>query len=90
MYFMSIKEVLINFCDDFGLSYRTDYSGRGMFGRTCFGIVCEDDMMSTLIQLCDAIRDSEDFISAYNELGIPRTDSMGMDTILYFPSISFE
>lgn len=86
---MSLKEVLIDFCESNELEYRTDYSGRGMFGRKCFGVVC-DDPLSTAIVLADAIRDTECFNSAYDELGSPRTDSMGLSEILYFPNLCFD
>lgn len=86
---MTIKEVIIEFCESNELSYRTDYSGRCMYGRTCFGIVC-DDVMDTLVQLCDVIRDNLENRNAYDELGSPRTDSLGLETILYFPFASIE
>lgn len=85
---MSLKEVLIDFCESNELEYRMDYSGRGMFGRKCFGVVC-DDPLSIAIMLADAIRDTECFVGAYDELGTPRMDSMGLSSILYFPSVYF-
>lgn len=83
---MSLEKVLIDFCESNELEYRTDYSGRGMFGRQCFGIVC-DDPLCTLAELCDHLRDTEGITSAYAELGVPRIDSMGLSKILYFPCI---
>jgi hypothetical protein len=48
-----------------------DYSGRGMFGRTCVGIVCPDPH------------------KVIAEVGIKgaKTDSMGLDSIVYWPNI---
>lgn len=80
---MTLKEVLIDFCESNELSYSEDYSGRCMYGRTCFSITC-DTPMSTLVQLCDYIRDC-DFPNAYAVLGSSRQDSMGMSSVLYFP-----
>lgn len=74
---MTLKEVLIDFCEGNELSYSDDYSGRCMYGHTCFSITC-DTPMSTLVQLCG-------FSNAYDVLGSSRQDSMGMSSVLYFP-----
>lgn len=50
------------------------YSGRGMFGDDCMGVICSD-INKCLLQagnLC---------------LKNVRTDNMGLDYIVYFPSI---
>ena len=54
---------------------RDNYSGRCMYGATCFGIVTDDP---------------EGLIEAAIEAGLKgaRTDSMGFDTIVYWPSIT--
>lgn len=83
---MNVKEILIDFCDCNELQYMTDYSGRGMFGKTCFGVVC-DNILSTLVQIVDTLRDSEDIKNAYDVLGTPKTDTFGLSYILYFPNI---
>lgn len=80
---MTLKEVLINFCEGNELTYSEDYSGRCMYGQRCFSITC-DEPMSTLIQVCDSIRDYG-FSSACDVLGTPRQDSMGLSFVLYFP-----
>ena len=72
------------------------YSGRAMYGRRCFGITCErpvslmGQIISTILefnlhesadryQLEEMISDiTEVFMSA-------RTDSLGLQTIVYFP-----
>lgn len=55
---------------------RTDYSGRGMFGRKCMGIVTSDP---------------EGLIVAMKrrkrELRSPGCDNMGLDCIVYWPDI---
>ncbi|MEK7414226.1 MAG: hypothetical protein AAB263_13005 [Planctomycetota bacterium] len=53
-------------------SLRLDYSGRGMFGAQCLGIVCDDP---------------EDVIAEVGVKGA-RTDSMGKSVIVYWPSIT--
>lgn len=80
---MTLKEVLIDFCESNELDYSEDYSGRCMYGRTCFSITC-DEPISTLAQVCDYIRDC-DFSNAFDILGTPRQDSMGLSSVLYFP-----
>lgn len=86
---MRLKKLLIDFCNSNELRYEEDYSGKSMFGRTCFGIVC-DDPLNTLAQLCDYLRDTDFITSAYDALGVSRIDSMGLSRILYFPNISFD
>ncbi len=54
-----------------GRSIRTDYSGRGMFGSTCWGIVCDDP---------------NEVIAEVGVPGA-KTDSMGTSTIVYWPNI---
>jgi len=58
-----------------GGEVREDYSGRGMFGVTCFGVVCPN---------------AERAIEEAAERGIKGAlvDSMGRDEIVYWPSIS--
>lgn len=64
--------------EEFGMNVRS-YSGRGMMGRTCLGIVVDDA--------------TEVFELFYNlgtrDLRMPfgpvRTDSMGISTIYYWP-----
>ena len=84
-----VEDALIEFCDGNELSYTTDYSGRCMYGRTCFGIVC-DDIPSTLVQVVDVVRDCDGIGNAYDVLGRPRFDSLGLSKILYFPDFNFE
>jgi hypothetical protein len=54
---------------------RFDYSGHGMFGRTCYGIVCED-----IFQCVE--------IAASNGLRGAKYDDMGRQFIVYWPHIS--
>lgn len=64
---------------------REDYSGRGMYGATCFGVVVAS---YELLQVGVAI---ERLLSRHNSdddtiklLKSASTDSMGMSTIVYF------
>jgi len=55
---------------------RTDYSGRGMYGKECFGIVVE------------SYSNIEDELEKYDVMG--RKDNMGHDMIIYWPSLTYE
>jgi len=58
---------------------RSDYSGRGMYGKTCYGIVLEDDLVNDAIGM-----------AAVKGLPGAKTDSMGLKTILYWPHVISE
>lgn len=65
-----------------------DYSGRGMFGQKCLGIVVYQgySYMEMLMKLTQYL-DEHDFDDADLELEGISIDSLGMDTIVYFPRI---
>lgn len=60
--------------DRCGGDLRDDYSGRGMFGERCVGIVCDNPD--------EAIEEA-----ASQGLKGARTDSMGRQAIVYWPSV---
>ncbi len=62
------------------------YSGRGMFGRNCVGIVVKHgnsyiEMMAALTRYFD----EHDFDDALLEFEGASADALGLDTIVYFP-----
>lgn len=61
---------------------RTDYSGRGMYGRECFGIVV--DSVAELLDFWTGIV-IEDEWTAGQLARDAREDGMGQRTIVYFP-----
>lgn len=80
-------------------SVRTGYSGRGMFGRECLGIVMDRyDMDSWRVDMIDTIAevtqnsDDDSTVSLFKKfkscLKSPSRDSMGLSQIEYFESIS--
>ncbi len=71
--------------DDAGTeNYRDDYSGRGMYGKTCFGITGGlSDYVEFLLQASMVLGLDE----AREMFGAPSYDSMGWDTIYYFPNV---
>lgn len=65
-----------------------NYSGRGMFGRKCLGVVVrsEDSFMDFLIELTkyldeQGVEDSDLVLEGVSY------DELGMDTVIYFPNI---
>lgn len=59
-------------------SFRDNYSGRSMYGKTCCGFVTSDITEVKLRMRERSIRDK-----AYE-------DNMGKSYIIYYPSISFD
>ena len=88
-------EVLIQVCEDLDCQVRNDYSGRNMYGRKCIAIQC-DSPLSLIGQILNNVRDYEDvdneieeIFSLFAETDI-RTDNLGLDKLLYFPSVSVD
>lgn len=78
--------------DEFGvdLNARKDYSGRGMYGKTCVGIVVDDatHMIAFLHFLAEELE--EDFLTILHELGAGGSDNMGLSTIYYWSHLKVE
>jgi len=94
MEFKEIKELF----ESAGYEPRS-YSGRGMFGRNCFGVEVEDPNSVIPDIIMAYARDKADdgymvhinVIEEILELLVrPHTDSMGRDVILYWPRIKWE
>jgi hypothetical protein len=65
---------------------RWDYSGRYMYGKTCFGFVGDvRDLAAFFYQL--ACVDGDDDVIFYDLHRALCTDSMGLNTIFYFPGV---
>jgi len=64
---------------------RLNYSGRNMHGRSCIGFVGQASAFKLGVAFAEVF--TADF--AY-DIGEPITDSMGYDTITYFPGLSVE
>ena len=58
-----------------GDGVRDDYSGRGMYGKTCYGIVTDDPLAVVEDAAAVGLRGA-------------RTDSMGTHTIVYWPAVT--
>lgn len=77
-----------------GATAYMNYSGRGMYGRTCIGFDLEQGLtpMAFFGAVLEGLEDAEadDREMALSALAVmmrdARTDSLGLGTILYFPS----
>jgi hypothetical protein len=69
------------------------YSGRGMMGKECLGVTVEY-MPQFLFDLGNAVgvENSELYDDDINWIPCPRIeiDSMGRESVVYFPAIPFE
>lgn len=84
-----IKELIKDYCATENLNYRENYSGRGMYGRSCVAVDC-DNPLETLAGIFSYLVDSDDDIRGYDvlmALGAPKTDNMGAGSVLYFPKL---
>ncbi len=64
---------------------RSDYSGRGMYGRTCLGFVVRNpQIIGAAVAIGLACTD----IDPVEMMSHAARDSMGRDFIIYFPEIT--
>lgn len=76
--------------------FRTDYSGRGMYGRECIGYTGDYPTLAALEigsrlawhEAADA-EDLYEIREALALLGEPAVDSMGTRTITYWPNLAY-
>ncbi len=98
---MANKHVIQEFFEDTSEDFELrKYSGRGMYGKECVGIITPSlakfmaHVMQSLQYKLDSLEfdpDSTDEVvgnlaQAFKHM---RTDSMGLDTIVYFPNMEF-
>lgn len=83
------------------IDHRDDYSGRGMYGARCVGIVGSPRDLNTVLKevikilaydmtelmIADPDATPIAFEKAIDELFKYRTDHMGMDMIFYWPNL---
>lgn len=74
------------------------YSGRGMYGSECLGVVVPRgelgdfiaDLVEGLGEFCDGDEDSDiNHRDVADGLRMMRTDDMGRDMIVYFPGVPY-
>jgi hypothetical protein len=86
---MSVEESIRNFVEDNPqYSIYENYSGRGMFGRKCLGVVVKQgySFMDFIIKLTKYLDDNGIEDVDFSLEGVSY-DALGLDTIVYFPNI---
>ena len=86
---MTVEEAIKNFVNE-NNQYKLyeNYSGRCMFGRTCLGVIVQqnDSFMDFIIKLTKYL-DDNDVDDVDFKLEGATYDNLGLDTIVYFPNI---
>ena len=76
--------ILVDAADRCDLEFRTDYSGRGMYGEQCIGVVGYlSDLLAFVLLVAEQDKDL-----AQDELTQLTWDSMGLSTIYYWPKLA--
>lgn len=86
---MSVEESIRNFVEDNPqYSIYENYSGRGMFGGTCLGVIVRehDSFMDFLMKLTKYMDDNGVEDTDFSLEGVSY-DALGLDTIVYFPNV---
>lgn len=66
------------------------YSGRGMYGESCLGIVTSDTARCFMALAVALVNNGEQEILALLTASPSREDSLGKDGIVYFPRLTVE
>ena len=81
-----IAELLDGFCQEHEYEFRPAYSGRGMYGATCPGIVADKNGFDLTLELAEyALEQEAELYDVTFQLRGSRTDNMGLSSITYFP-----
>lgn len=89
---MTVKEAIRNYVEENeGYDIYENYSGRGMFGYQCLGVVVKQgfSFMEFLMNLTQFL-DNNDVEDMNFSLEGVSYDNLGLDTIVYFPNIKTE
>lgn len=84
-------DTLVEAFESAGCDVRS-YSGRGMYGRACLGVVTEENPAAFAIGLAMGLLENyekEEVAELLQVLDSPETDSMGNDTIVYWPRVKW-
>ena len=76
------------FAEDRDMDVRTNYSGRGMYGSACFGLVVDHPVkagMELAVELCE--QGEEEL--AKTLANCATWDSMGRQSMVYFPDVEW-
>jgi hypothetical protein len=81
-------EKIQNFVYEEDVELRESYSGRGMYGKSCFGLVGRN-VASIGMKLTAYLADSDELDLAVSLAKCANQDSMGMEGIIYFPGFEW-
>lgn len=74
-----------------GMAYEVhEYSGRGMFGRRCFAVECDNPsglIAEVFLYLAENETPYAEMVQVAEMLKDSRTDSMGHGSIVYWPNL---
>jgi hypothetical protein len=84
-------KLLIEVAEAAGYEARS-YSGRFMYGSTCVGVTLERDQsvvnfVLDVIEAASSFDEEDDMENLTQALRNPRSDSMGLGTIIYWPEL---
>jgi hypothetical protein len=84
-------ELLKEFANEYDCKLRTNYSGRGMYGKSCIGFVTDLSPFSLGLELALFLNreDRTEMVDTFSQTRV-NEDSMGLSNIIYFPSIQAE
>lgn len=69
---------------------RTDYSGRGMYGKNCIGIDGDGNQLKVVAKLFVELAETE-LASIIDKLAARiSSDNMGLGWIIYFPGVQYD
>lgn len=89
------EQALIRLSSSFDMDVRPNYSGRGMFGKTCLGIDTDHSAFVVAVNVVNAIYNMQDIDENERELLLEavegtRQDNMGLGYIYYWCGISYD
>lgn len=77
-----LVECIESITDNAGWDVRTDYSGRGMYGKECIGVIVPNTNTVMRLGMAIGAECGEDYIHIKT-----RSDSLGLRTIVYWPDV---
>lgn len=85
------QNFLTTFCEMFDLGLRTDYSGRGMFGKSCVGFVLSPYVSQFMVgmELGRYLALTEEGAELATLIEGNSIDDTGKGKIIYFPNITW-
>lgn len=88
---IELTKLIITIADDYGLEVRTDYSGRGMYGKTCMAVVGRDvDFWQFTLALGGEFATHDEGMEMLDMMGDPPSrDNMGLSMVWYWPGLQF-